>query len=41
MCSMRSSSVSTVPYIIVAVVRRPARCASRITPSHSSLVALP
>ena len=32
--------VSTVPYIIVAVVRRPARCASRITPSHSSAVAL-
>ncbi len=39
MCSMRSSGVSTVPYIIVAVVRRPARWAWRITSSHSSAVA--
>jgi hypothetical protein len=38
---MRSSTVSTWPYIIVAVVRSPFRCASRITPSHSSAVALP
>jgi hypothetical protein len=37
----RSSSLSTVPYIIVAVVRRPARCAWRMTSSHSSAVALP
>ena len=35
MCSTRSSSVSTWPYIIVAVVEMPSRCASRITPSHS------
>jgi len=35
-CSMRSSSVSTLPYIIVAVVRSPARCAWRIVPIHSS-----
>jgi hypothetical protein len=40
-CSRRSSSVSTVPYIIVAVVRSPAWCAWRITSSHSSEVALP
>ena len=38
MCSTRSSSVSTWPYIIVAVVDMPSRCASRMTPSHSSVV---
>jgi hypothetical protein len=31
-------TVSTWPYIIVAVVDMPSRCASRITPSHSSEV---
>ncbi len=36
MCSTRSSSVSTWPYIIVAVVDMPRRCAWRITSSHSS-----
>ena len=35
MCSTRSSSVSTWPYIIVAVVEMPSRCAWRMTPSHS------
>ena len=37
MCSMRSSSVSTVPHIIVAVDLRPARCAMRMTSSHCPL----
>ena len=37
MCSTRSSSVSTWPYIIVAVVDMPSRCACRITLSHSEL----
>jgi hypothetical protein len=37
---MRSSTVSTVPYIIVAVVRRPARCASRMMSIHSVADAL-
>ena len=37
MCSTRSASVSTCPYIIVAVVEMPRRCASRITPSHSAV----
>jgi hypothetical protein len=37
MCSTRSSSVSTWPYIIVAVVDMPSRCAWRMTPSHSRL----
>ena len=36
MCSTRSSSVSTWPYIIVAVVDMPRRCAWRMTSSHSS-----
>ena len=36
MCSTRSSSVSTWPYIIVAVVDMPSRCAWRMTSSHSS-----
>ena len=40
MCSMRSSWVSTVPYIIVAVVRSPAWCAWRMTSIHSSEEAL-
>jgi hypothetical protein len=35
MCSTRSASVSTWPYIIVAVVDIPSRCASRMIPSHS------
>ena len=39
-CSMRSSSVSTLPYIMVAVVRRPASCASPMIRSHSSAVDL-
>ena len=37
---MRSSGVSTVPYIMVAVVDMPARWAALITSSHSSLVVL-
>ena len=37
MCSTRSSIVSTCPYIIVAVVDMPSRCAWRITPIHSLL----
>ncbi len=36
MCSTRSSSVSTWPYIIVAVVDIPRRWACRMTSSHSS-----
>ena len=35
MCSTRSATVSTWPYIIVAVVDMPSRCAWRITSSHS------
>jgi len=35
-CSMISASVSTWPYIIVAVERMPMRCASRCTSSHAS-----
>ena len=35
MCSTRSSTVSTWPYIIVAVVDMPRLCAWRITSSHS------
>ena len=38
MCSTRSASVSTWPYIIVAVVDMPRRCAWRITSSHSPAV---
>ena len=37
MCSTRSASVSTWPYIIVADVVMPWRCAWRMTSSHSSL----
>ena len=37
MCSTRSASVSTWPYIIVAVVDIPSRCAWRITFSHSAV----
>ncbi len=37
MCSTRSGIVSTWPYIIVAVVDIPRRCAWRITFSHSAL----
>src|SRR5207249_2163458 len=37
MSSTRSSSVSTCPYIIVAVVDIPSRCAWRMTSSHSSV----
>ena len=37
MCSTRSSSVSTWPYIMVAVVDMPRRWASRMTPSHSAV----
>ena len=37
MCSTRSSTVSTWPYIIVAVVDMPSRWAWRITPIHSLL----
>ena len=37
MCSTRSASVSTWPYIIVAVVDMPSRCAWRITFSHSAV----
>ena len=36
MCSTRSSSVSTCPYIMVAVVDMPSRWAWRITSSHAS-----
>src|SRR5919198_1069060 len=36
MCSTRSSMVSTWPYIIVAVVDMPSRCAWRMTSSHSA-----
>ena len=36
-CSIRSASVSTWPYIIVAVVDMPSRCAWRITFSHSAV----
>ena len=39
-CSTRSANVSMVPYIMVALVRRPRRCASRITPIHSAVVVL-
>ena len=38
MCSTRSSRVSTWPYIMVAVVEIPRRCASRMIPSHSAEV---
>ena len=37
MCSTRSASVSTWPYIIVAVVDMPSRWAWRITFSHSAV----
>ena len=40
MCSTRSDSVSTWPYIIVAVVDMPSRCAWRITFSHPAVVFL-
>ena len=36
----RSRGVSTVPYIMVALDRRPMWCATCMTPSHSSLVHL-
>ena len=37
MCSTRSATVSTWPYIIVAVVDIPSRCAWRITFSQSAV----
>src|SRR6266511_1478456 len=40
MCSIRSASVSTWPYIIVAVVDMPSRCAWRMTFSQSVVPAL-
>ena len=39
-CSTRSATVSTWPNIMVAVVRMPRPCASSMTRSHSSVVAL-